>query len=41
MTTEERAPWTTPILDQLTVDLDSVAAGAKAGNDGKGAKTKS
>jgi hypothetical protein len=41
MSTENRAPWTTPVLDQLSVDLDAIAAGAKGGNDGKGAKTKS
>ena len=41
MSIENRAPWTTPVLDQLSVDLDAIAASTKNGNDGKGAKTKS
>jgi hypothetical protein len=39
MTNETRAPWTTPVLDQLSVDLDAIAAKNGTGKDG-GAKGK-
>ena len=34
MSNENRTPWTTPVLDQLSVDLGAVAAKAGAGADG-------
>ena len=34
MTNEQRAPWTTPVLEQLTVDLDAIAAKGGKGGDG-------
>jgi hypothetical protein len=37
MSSENRAPWTTPVLDQLSVDLDAIAAKSGTGKDG-GAK---
>jgi hypothetical protein len=42
MSSENRAPWTTPVLDQLSVDLDAIAAQKGNGKDGGGAgKSKS
>ena len=34
MTNEKRAPWTKPVLEQLTVDLDAIAAKGGMGGDG-------
>jgi len=40
MTNQIRAPWTTPVLTQLTVDLDAISAKNGNGSD-KGTKGKS
>lgn len=34
MSNEKRAPWTTPVLEQLTVDLDAISAKGGKGSDG-------
>lgn len=33
MTNQSRAPWTTPVLKQLTVDLDAIANKVGTGSD--------
>lgn len=34
MTNEKRAPWTKPVLDQLSVDLNAIAAKKTSTKDG-------
>ncbi len=41
MTKQFRAPWTTPVLKQLTVDLDAISAKNGSGSDKSGSKGKS
>ena len=42
MSKEPRAPWTKPVLKQLTVDLDAIANGRGTGADkNKSTKAKS
>jgi hypothetical protein len=31
--TETRAPWTAPVLEELTVDLEAIATGTKSSSD--------
>ena len=42
MSSQSRAPWTKPVLKQLTVDLDAIANKTGTGHDkAKSTKTKS
>ncbi|MCB2050441.1 MAG: hypothetical protein KDE63_03330 [Novosphingobium sp.] len=40
-TTPPRKQWEAPVLEQLTVDLDAIAAKTLPGNDGTGGHTRS